>query len=165
MLVILCGIGFYIFLVFFLSRLIVPHYGFTKSKIPEKIPQEWEEVIEDLKKTAHSQEEYLKNAYGYISTHYKGGRFKTVLRFKLLFQDPFSHKDGYIQCNIQNYLLRVLLVKSGWFEEKDIQVKVTILNFFTHQYLQVKVGGEWIDVDPHESYKGVPLGKHSQWFG
>jgi len=57
------------------------------------------------------------------------------------------------------------LVKSGWFEDKDIQVKVTILNFFTHQYLKVKVGEKWIDVDSHESYKGVPLGKHSQWFG
>jgi hypothetical protein len=146
------------------SRVLIPNYGWRKSSLPTKLPFFWQEVVEDLKKKSSSQREYLHNAYSYIATHYTGGRFKTILYLPLVFQDPLSHKSGYIQCNVQNYLLRVLLVKGGWFGENDVQVKTTILNFFTHQYLKVKVGEKWIDVDPHESYKGVPLGKHSQWF-
>ena len=155
----------YFFVVFVLSRLFIPYYGWIKEKIPDKLPPSWEGIVERLKQRSHSQEEYLTNAYHYITTRYKGGRFKTLLYLQLVYEDPFSHEKGYIQCNVQNYLFRTLLVKGGLFDDRDIQVKTTILNFFTHQYLKVKVGDKWVAVDPHESYKGVPLGKHSEWFG
>lgn len=155
----------YLFLVYIVSRFIVPNYGWKKSKLPEKLPEYWQKVVDELKQKSFSQDELLKNTYQYITTHYKGGRFKTILNLPLAFQDPFSRHNGYLQCHIQNYLLRVILVKSGYFSDDDIQVKFVVFNFFTHQYLKVKVGEKWIDVDPHESYKGVSLGKHSEWLG
>lgn len=164
-LAILVLVGIYIFVIIVVSRFVIPNYGWGKSQLPEKLSPFWQDVVDNLKAKSKTQEEYLKNAYSYITTHYKGGRFKTLFYLRLVFADPFSHRNGYIQCNVQNYLLRALLVKGGWFEEKDIQVKTTILNFFTHQYLKVKVGKKWVDVDVHESYKGVPLGTHSEWFG
>lgn len=156
---------FYIFFVFVFSRFVIPYYGWQKSPLPRKLPAAWEKILEELQRKSHTPDEFLKNAYLYITTRYRGGRFKTLLHLSLVFQDPFSHKRGYLQCNIQNYLLRTLLVKSGRFDDRDILVKTTLLNFFTHQYLRVKVGQKWVDVDTHESYKGVPLGKHSFLFG
>ena len=155
----------YIVLVYVVSRFIIPQYGWKKSKLPQKLPEYWQTVLDELKEKSHSQEDFLKIAYAYITQKYIGGRMKTILYLSQVFQDPFSFKSGYIQCHIQNYLLRVLLVKSGYFSDEDIQIKTVFFNFFTHQYLKVKVGEKWVDVDPHESYKSVPLGKHSQWFG
>jgi hypothetical protein len=34
-----------------------------------------------------------------------------------------------------------------------------------HQYLQVKVGNEWLDVDPSVTYLKNPLGIRARWLG
>jgi len=154
----------YIFCIYILPRFIVPNYGFVKSKLPQKIPAYFQEVIDKQNKKSPTQEDFLKNAYVYITTTYNGARFRTFIYFLYLFDDPFIHKNGFAQCNIQNYLLRALLVKSGRFEEKDIRVRTTFLNFFTHQYLQVHVGDKWIYIDPHAKSLGIPFGERAFLF-
>ncbi|HET9946541.1 MAG TPA: hypothetical protein VFQ63_00610 [Patescibacteria group bacterium] len=155
---------FYLFLVFVVPRFIVPNYGFTKSSLPSKIPQRFQEVIEKLTKESSSQEEFLKKAYDYITTTYEGGRFKTFVYFYYPFLNPFRFEKGFAQCNIQNYLLRTLLVRSKFFTEEDIRVRVVFLNFFTHQYLQVRVGDTWLDIDPHAHSIGISFGKRAFLF-
>lgn len=154
----------YLFIIYVLPRLVVPYYGFTKTKLPTKLPADWQVVVDDLKKTSKTQEAYLRNAFNYMTDHYVGGRFETFRYFFYMFENPFVHKGGFLQCHLQNYLLRTLLVKGGMFEEKDIEVHTEFLNFFTHQYLRVKVGDKWITIDPHTYSLGVPFGEKAFLF-
>ncbi len=158
------GILLYIFLIFLLPRLIVPNYGFIQSKVPQHIPEYFVKVIADIKSTSGTKEEFLRSAYDYITKTYTGGRFRTILYLRYVFDDPFSHKKGFIQCSVQNFLLRVMLVKSSMFEEKDVRTQTVFLNFFTHQYLKVKIHGKWIPIDPHTHSLGVPFGKRAIFF-
>ena len=69
-------------------------------------------------------------------------------------------------CTQQNYVLRLLLVKSGKFKDSEIRIKWTLVAYISpHQYLQVKVGkGNWVNVDMWGSSKGVPFGDYSHGF-
>ena len=73
--------------------------------------------------------------------------------------------SGYMPCPQTNYLLRIFLVKSGWFKDEDIKRKHIFVNFVPHQYLKVKIGDRWIDVDVGEKQRGLPLGRHLKYFG
>ena len=77
----------------------------------------------------------------------------------------FDKTPGFLPCTGQNYLLRTMLVKSGRFQESDIQIKVVPLNLSVHQYLKVKVGDSFVDADPWSCFLGVPLGKKSSIVG
>lgn len=154
----------YVFVVFILPRFLVPNYGLVKSKLPSTLPSEWQDIVDELNKTSNTQEAYLKNAYRYITKRYTGGRYQTFIYLLYAFDNPFRHKKGFLHCHMQNYLLRTLLVKSGKFTDDDIEVHTVFLNFFTHQYLRVRVGDAWIDVDPHSHFVGIPFGKKAFLF-
>jgi hypothetical protein len=158
---------FYFFVVFVLPRLVVPHLGYLPEKIPKRIPAEIEEKINELKAKSSSAEEFLKLAYDYLGTKYRSRRFGTILRFGHLFKsiDEIWQTKGFLPCTINNYLLRIFLVRSGWFKKRDIRRQHVFFNFIIHQYLRVRVSGRWLDVDVSEKQRGVPLGKHIKFFG
>jgi uncharacterized protein YggE len=57
-------------------------------------------------------------------------------------------------------------LKTFGIKSEDIKIKHTFANFVPHQYLQVKVAGVWIDVDPAGvGIRKKPLGTHLSWFG
>jgi hypothetical protein len=146
-------------------RLIVPHLGFTEKPVPDKIPEDLEKVIEKLNKESKTNREFLTKAYGHITDRFHGARLKTITKWWYSFRDVFSYNSGYVPCNLHNYLLRIMLIKSKRFSEKDIKIKTVFFNFFIHQYLQVKVDSKWINVDPNSKYWGVPFGKRAILFG
>lgn len=157
----------YIIVVFILSRFFIPHLRFFKDKFPEKIPDNMEKVIIDLKAKANSNKEFLELAYNYIGNKYRSERFNTVFKFNYLFKpaDEIWKMNGYIPCTQSNFLLRIFLVKSGFYKDKEIKKRHIFTNFALHQYLQVKVGDKWIDVDVGEKQRGLPIGKHLRHFG
>jgi len=120
-------------------------YNFSEDSIPEKLSVEMVKTIEQLKQQASSSDNFLKLTYDFIGSKYRSERFNTVLKF--------------------GYLLRIFLITSGWFKEEDIRRKHLFVNFVPHQYLQVKVNGEWIDIDVGEKRRGLPLGRHLKYFG
>jgi len=124
-------------------------------------------VINQLKSKAKSQSEFLKLTYDFIGNRYRTGRFRTITKFHYLFKsaDEIWPLPGFAPCQQSNYLLKIFLVKSGWFKIDEIKTKNVFLNFFLHQYLKVRVGSNWLDVDVGEKQKGMPLGKHLSWFG
>jgi hypothetical protein len=137
---------------------------FFKTDIPETLPEEMRKIVDDLKKFS-GQDECLRGAYAILSEKYRGYRAKTYLRFFEIFtHDPKKlwQRNGFMHCTNINYLLRILLVGSGFFKEEDIRLKWTQVWFVSpHQYVQVKIGGNWIDVDIWARPFEIKLGDHA----
>lgn len=160
-------IAVYISVVFILSRLIIPHLGFKEDKLPDLIPESMAEKIIELKNKAENQEQFLNLAYDFLGFKYSTGRLNTIIKFNYLFKSLKEAwmTDGYAPCTISNYILKIFLVKSGWFKEEDIKRRQIFFNFILHQYLQVKINDKWLDVDVGEKQRGLPIGRHLKYFG
>lgn len=155
----------YLAIVWIALRLLVPHFGFRKEPLPESVPEPFMETIRKIDAESADNSDFLRRCYEFVTSIYYGSRIKTVTHFWKAFSDPVNQAPGFMPCTNQNYLLRLMLVKSGRFQEDDIVPKVTPLNLFIHQYLKVRVGDRWIDVDPWSAFLGVPLGKKSSIIG
>ncbi len=138
---------------------------FTKGKIPKKLPLEMQKEVNKLKKTK-SKLECLKQAYNFIKKNFKSKRHQTVIKFFRLFVTDvnklwdYTKKDKFLHCTQQNYMLRVLLIKSNKFKEQDIGVIDGIhTGFGIHQYLIVNVGNKWMDIDVWFSNLGIGFGR------
>lgn len=155
----------YLLFVWVLLRLVVPYMGFKKTPITDSLPEHLKVAIEEVKTNSQTQRDALQHAYAYIVQRYHGNRVRTVLNFWRAFGTYENKSPGFLPCNMQNQLLRTILVKSGYFNDADITIRHTPLNLFIHQYLEVKVDGYSIAVDPWSHFLGLELGKKSSWFG
>ncbi len=157
----------YFVAVFFVLRLLVPHSDFGYDPLPKKLDLEIKIAIDKLRDKASSAEEFLKLTYDFIGSKYRSERFNTVLKFGYLYKNinEVWRMNGYMPCPQTNYLVRIFLIRSGWFKDEDIRKRYIFVNFVPHQYLQVRVNGQWIDLDVGEKRRGFPLGKHLKYFG
>ncbi len=140
---------------------------FSRTPLPESLPEDMRIVAEQLKQSV-SQKICLFNAYTILTEKYHGERLKTYTCLSDIFLRDIAvlwHKNGFLHCTNINYLLRVLLVKSGFFTESDIRLRWTHIWYISpHQYLQAKVGTEWIDVDVWAYAYGIRLGDKAHGF-
>jgi hypothetical protein len=156
----------YLIIVFFLSRLFVPHLGFGRARLPDKLPPEMRRAIRKLKKRASSRHDFVVKAYRLITGRYFGSRMKMITCVDYLFRNlnwVWVH-PGFMPCPQQNFVLRLFLVKSGLFKEEEIKVRHNFFDFDLHQYLSVYVDGSWINLDPWSKFLGKQLGEHAVWF-
>ena len=160
-------IAVYAVIVFGVSRFFIPHLSFGSDPVPGKIPVNIEEVIGDLRIKSNSPREFLESSFSYLGDKYRSERLATVFKFHYLFKDldDIWARRGFIPCNQSNFLMRIFLVKSGFFKEEKIRRRYVFVNFVPHQYLQVKVDNKWLDVDVGEKYRGMLIGKHLKYFG
>ncbi len=160
-------IATYIFVFFVLSRLVIPHLGFKEEKVPEIIPASLLEKISEIKNQAKTQEQFLNLTYDYLGSKFRTGRFNTIIKFNYLFKsvEQAWRLEGFMPCTISNYIFKAFLVKSGWFKDSDIKRRHVFFNFILHQYLIVKLGDKWLDVDVGEKQRGLPLGQPLRYFG
>lgn len=145
----------------------IPNF-FRKNQIPDKLPVEMEKIVAELKQTG-SQEECLRRAYEIMVRRYRGFRFRTYLRIHEAFETDLEKmwkKTGFLHCHVINFLLRVLLVKSGWFQDADIKFKYSLVWYVSpHQYLQIKVGeNKFINVDVWNYHYGKKFGDYARGF-
>jgi hypothetical protein len=56
------------------------------------------------------------------------------------------------------------LTKSGFFNDTDIRKRHNFLNFVLHQYLEVKIDGQWLAVEVGEASRGLKIGQHQKFF-
>lgn len=157
-------IAYFVF-VWVILRLTVPYLGFSRAPIPETLPRELTETIADINRNSKTDLEFLQKAYGYVTRTYTGGRLETIYIFWRAFGDIYTKSPGFLPCTGQTHLVRTFLIKSGRFSENDIEIKTVPLNLFIHQYLRVRVGNEWIYVDPWANFLGVPFGKKKAFIG
>lgn len=155
----------YILIVWVGLRFIVPNLGFRKSSLPNQLPTDFESDIQRLNTEATDDFDFLTKSFEYVTERYHGSRVRTLGNFWVAFENPIGHAPGFLPCTSFNYILRTMLVKSGRFKEEDIHLKVIPLNIFIHQYLRVRIGEKWIDVDPWSAFKGLSIGKKSALIG
>ena len=143
--------------------MVIPNLFYKKS-LPESVPKELQNAVSKVKR-AKTRREALKIAYKIITSKYFGAVVPTYTKFTRLFGWDIKSvwkEKGYMHCTKHNYIMRFLLVKSGWFKERDIKQKVIRLCYASpHQYLQVRVNGAWVDVDCWGKSYDVPFGRHS----
>ena len=140
------------------------YYLFGKSKLPEELSEEIRSTVERLKKL-ETKEQILKEAYKEVTTRYSGGKVATFLKLYNIVSsgaEDLWNRSGFMHCTNQNYLLTILLVKSGSFAEEDIKPKWTLLyGFSPHQFLKVKTNDRYIDVDAWARTYGIKFGDHA----
>lgn len=166
--ILLLALG-YVFLVFVALRLVVPFMGFRRWTSPAHIPPSITAEAQRLVTQHPDASSFLLAAYGCISKRWWAGRLQTVRYAPLAFRTNMEqvwNTPGYAHCNTQNYLLYLLLLASKLFSATDIRTRTVFFNFFIHQYLQVRVNGQWVDADPAgAAIRGLPLGTHISVFG
>lgn len=159
----------YLFLVFVALRLVVPFMGFRRWTTPTYIPLSITAEAQGLVTKHPDPSSFLLAAYESISQRWWAGRLQTVRYAPLAFRTNMErvwNTPGYAHCNTQNYLLYLLLLASKLFSPADIRVRTVFFNFFIHQYLQVRVNGQWVDADPAgAAIRGLALGTHISVFG
>ncbi len=147
--------------------MIIPHL-FNKEPIGDITNPSLLQAINHVSQSK-SKKEALNTAFEIITSRYRGYRFSTYLLFWKAFQkDPNKlwQRTGFMHCTHQNFLLRVLLIKSGWFTEKDIRLGYSLVWYISpHQYLKIKIDKETIAADPWNHRFGVPLGYYAAGFG
>lgn len=139
----------------------------SKKDIPRDIPEEMEQIVKRLN-SCRNKEECLEHAYGVLVNRYHGDRVNTYLKaFRLLDQDVNTlwKQKGFMHCNSLSYLLRILLVKSKWFEDADIELKWTFMWFFSpHQYLKIRMDKGYRTIDLWGKRYGIKYGDYARGF-
>lgn len=163
----------YLVLIFVALRFIAPLFRAKDFVLPKIMPEEIKATILDLESASKDQLTYLEAAYALVMEknkyQWQHTRFQAALKLPRLFVKDASEiwsTKKFIYCTAINYILFVLLAGSKFFKREDVRIKHVFLNFVIHQYLQVKVSGKWLDVDPAGAgVRGKPLGQHQAWFG
>ncbi len=136
----------------------------SKTEIKESLPSSMEEVVLELKKS-NTKAECLKKAYDILITKYRGHRLKTYTKFFRLFIHDIEllwNESGFMHCTNINYVLRTLLIKSGHFTEDDIRIKWTTVWYMSpHQYLRIKTGDKYVNVDVWGYVYGIKYGDYA----
>ena len=137
-------------------------------KIPEKLPKEMQLIVNKLKKSRNKYD-CLRKAYYVLSRKNRGYKLRTYTRLPELFicnVNKLWKKKGFMHCTNINYLLRILLVKSGFFNEKDIKSKWTLIGYFSpHQYLKIRLNkNKFVNIDVWAKPYGIKLGDSAHGF-
>ncbi|MEI8230599.1 MAG: hypothetical protein WCG83_05720 [Candidatus Peregrinibacteria bacterium] len=124
--------------------------------------------VESLRQTK-SKEDCLRQTYDLLTTKYHGGRIQTVTKLWELYPRSIDYlwsKNGFLHCTNFNRLFRILLVQSGYFTDRDIVARWTLLWFFSpHQYIQIRVADDrWVDVDVRAAVFGIRFGDFAHGF-
>ncbi len=142
-------------------------YLFSKTPLPKTCPHEINSIILQLQKL-QTKEQYLKGAYDFITNRYESRRLDTVFKVFELYSTSLEslwNREGFMHCTNQNYLLAILLVRSGLFAESDIKLQWALVDLCPHQYLKIKLHDErWVEVDCWGRHYGVGFGNHAHGF-
>ncbi len=137
---------------------------FKKEQIPKELPFELIKEI-SLLSQERNKEKVLQKCFYYTTDKWKGYKIGFFLKIHYLFlKDPFFiiKWRGYMHCTIMNYILRIMLVKSWFFKDNDIEIKLTNV---IHQYLIIKIS-DWktITLDPWGYQFWIEYGEYANGF-
>ena len=165
--IILWVIIVYVFLVFVLSHFVVPHLSWTNEKVPEQIPENMAVEIDRLKTLARNKEDYFKLCFDYLGSKYYSDRIDTIYKFSVVFEntEKIWATTGYVPCTQSNWIMKIFLVKSGFFKNEEVRTHHIFFNFFLHQYEEVFLDGKWVAFEVGEKQKqNIPIGRHLMFF-
>lgn len=141
---------------------------FVKQELPSKIPKELELKIKEFSRSKN-KEEFLKKSFFYVVRGWGGSRFNFFFKFTRLFQKDISQilrTKGYMHCTTMNFLIRIMLIRSGLFKESDIRLIFTNSWYIVpHQYMVVRVSEKkFINIDPWYYQFGIDYGEYGSGF-
>jgi hypothetical protein len=140
---------------------------FSKTPIPDVLPDEMQKIINEIKKSLN-KEECLKKTYDILISKYQGNRIKTYTKLFNVFKHDIGtlwNKTGFLHCSNINYILRTLLIKSDFFTDDEIRLRWTVIWYISpHQYAQVKIDDKWINVDIWAYAYGIKFGDNAHGF-
>jgi hypothetical protein len=138
---------------------------FVPDKIPANIPNDMQKIVDALGNESTSDMDFLQKAYDAVNSHYTSpsmGYLKEPQRLIEKNLDNIWANTGYFPCDKQNYVLKVMLVKSRWFNETDVKETFTSCIITPHYYLKIKMNnGTYIDADMWGADHGYKLGEHA----
>ncbi len=143
----------------------MPIPGVTLFKVPVAIPAEMESAVAALR-DSRGKMECLVRAYQLLTKKYRGYRLRTYTRIlDALCSDlrEIWRGSGFLHYTTLNYLLKILLVKSGHFRDEDIKFRWTFVWLISpHQYAKVRFAkGQWVAVDLFGRAFGIPFGNYA----
>lgn len=140
---------------------------FGRTPIPEKIPKSMENAVLKVKR-CRSKKSALFKAYDIVTRRFQSYKMKTYTRpFDLLINNIFNlwERTEFLHCTNQNFIMRILLVKSRHFKDKDLKLKWGLNNYFSpHQFLIAGIGKQKITVDAWGRQYGIEFGKRAKGF-
>ena len=140
----------------------------SKTKIPKNLPEEMQKTINEIK-LSPNQEQCLRKTYEVMINKYRGYRFKTYIRLFQIFTFDVQKlwgRTGFIHCHNANYLMRILLVKSGFFNNNDINNRWALIWYISpHQYLRIKLdNGQYANIDIWGATYEIKFGDYAHGF-
>lgn len=136
--------------------------------VPKHLPRDIQTACDALRKSPN-QETALRRAYDLVSGRFRARRSRTyILIHKILSKDA-EHvwsRTNFLHCTHMNWILKILLVGSGWFKEADVREQWSLVwHMSPHQYLRVRMNDERsIAVDPWARTYRVPFGDYAHGF-
>ncbi len=144
-----------------------PHF-FTKEPVPTITHLDLLKTI-DTVKNCKTVEDAMQLALDILSKKYESKRFATYIFFFQLFEkDPNKlwQRTGFLHCTQQNFLFRILLIKSGWLKDDQIELRFSFVWYISpHQFLKVKLKEKTIAIDPWNYDLGAKFGQYASGFG
>lgn len=124
---------------------IVILYLIYLTPLNNNIPQEMIDEVNKIKDMSNTQQELVRNVYGFVNQSYT-----SEVRQYLKEPNKFFHKDTslvwsnrgqYYMSNSQNDMVKKMLLLSGKFEESDFRLKQGWCEISPHSVLFVKMEG------------------------
>lgn len=141
---------------------------FVKQAIPQKLPPILQKEVDQI---AHvpTQELAAQAAFDFVTSRWGGNRLGLIRYFPRLFQTnifKIISTSGYMHCTTMNFLVRILLVKSGRFTDTNVHLKLTHTWYAVpHQYLTLHFdSGRELVLDPWNFQFGIRYGSFGKGF-
>ncbi len=150
------------------GMILTMNFLFFRWRIPKNLPPEIQTVCDELAALT-DQESVVRRAHEILSTRFRARKYLTYPLLWKIFDRDLSRiwsRTSFLHCTHMNWLLKIVLVRSGHFVEADVREKWTFLTVISpHQYAKVRMhDGQWINVDVWGSTYGIPFGNYAHGF-
>ena len=136
----------------------------SKQPIPSSLPRCIDQQIKKcLTQSSDDRIKFLRCVSEFLEQKYCGHRLNVITKLpRLWLRDlkQICNTQGFLYCTTMNYILRVMSVNSGLFQDDDIKLKWTHTWYIMpHQYLQFNINGKYLSVDVWNHQFGTKFGE------
>ena len=158
----------YLLLVFGVSHLVLPFYGFQSTRPADSLPEEVSRKVKELEDGSKDARDFAEKVFDFVRSRWGAARMATIIHLPLAFRTDLSklwQQPGFAHCQTINYIYISMLTHSPWFSPADVRTCYQFFNGVMHQYCQIRIDGEWLDADPSVTYLPLKLGERAKGFG